>query len=152
MPRKRSGENSGLSLADPETPERADCPWDQASTVQYVGRTDKIQQTVAVESIGSTVILRRVPESQEISATLSRISDIELEPPSLSLKQMHLSYFDRYVKTGDELPTVGILLCDDKNDAVVELTLPEDTNIYASRYQFYLPSKRGLAEQLESVR
>ena len=42
--------------------------------------------------------------------------------------QIYVSYFDRYVKTDDELPTIGILLCDHKNDAVVELTLPEDAN------------------------
>lgn len=76
----------------------------------------------------------------------------KLSHRDLGQMQMYVNYFDRHVKTGDELPTVGILLCDDKNDAVVELTLPEDTNIYASRYQLYLPSKQELAEQLESVR
>ena len=49
-------------------------------------------------------------------------------------------------------PTVGILLCNRKNEAVVELTLPEDANIYASKYQLYLPSKQELAEQLAMVR
>ena len=63
-----------------------------------------------------------------------------------------VNYFDRYVKTDDELPTVGILLCDRKKDAIVELTLPEDANIYASKYQLYLPSKQELAEQLAMVR
>ena len=66
--------------------------------------------------------------------------------------QMYVNYFDRYVRTDGELPTVGILLCDKKNDAVVELTLPEDANIYASKYQLYLPSKRELADQLVRVR
>ena len=65
--------------------------------------------------------------------------------------QMYVNYFDRYVKTEDELPTVGILLCGSKNDAVVELTLPEDANIYASKYQLYLPSKQELTAQLESI-
>ena len=65
---------------------------------------------------------------------------------------MYVNYFDRHVKTDDELPTVGFLLCDDKNDAVVELTRPEEANIYASKYQLYLPSKEELAEQLAMVR
>ena len=56
------------------------------------------------------------------------------------------------VKIDGELPTVGILLCDDKNDAVVELTLPEDANIYASKYQLYLPSREELADQVARVR
>ncbi|WP_419938775.1 PDDEXK nuclease domain-containing protein [Candidatus Palauibacter sp.] len=70
----------------------------------------------------------------------------------LGQMQMYVNYFDRYVRTGDELPTVGILLCDDKNDAVVELTLPEDANIYASKYQLYLPSRQELADQLAIAR
>ena len=51
---------------------------------------------------------------------------------------MSVNYFDRHVKTEYEKPTVGILLCREKNDSVVELTLPEDTNIYASQYSLYL--------------
>ena len=66
--------------------------------------------------------------------------------------QMYVNYFDRFVKTDGELPAVGILLCARKNEAVVELTLPEDANIYASKYQLYLPSKQELAEQLAMVR
>ena len=53
--------------------------------------------------------------------------------------------------TEDELPTVGIVLCGSKNDAVVELTLPEGANIYASKYQLYLPSKQDLAAQLKTI-
>ena len=55
----------------------------------------------------------------------------------------------RYVKTDDELPTIGILLCHRKHDALVELTLPKDSNIFASKYQLYLPSKEELKRQLE---
>ena len=46
----------------------------------------------------------------------------------------------------------GVLLCDRKNEAVVELTLPEDANIYASKYQLYLPSREELADQVARVR
>ena len=76
----------------------------------------------------------------------------KLTHQDLGQMQMYVNYFDRYVKTDDELPTVGILLCDRKKDAIVELTLPEDANIYASKYQLYLPSKQELAEQLAMVR
>ena len=48
--------------------------------------------------------------------------------------QMYMNYFDRHVKPDHELPTVGILLCDRKNEAVGRAgTLPEDANIYASK-------------------
>ena len=82
---------------------------------------------------------------------------IDLKPGRLTHQdlgqmQMYVNYFDRFVTTDGELPTVGILLCDDKNEAVVELTLPEDANIYASKYQLYLPSKEELVEQLAMAR
>jgi hypothetical protein len=63
--------------------------------------------------------------------------------------QMYVNYFDRFVKTDDELPTIGIVLCHRKNDALVEVTLPKDSNIFASKYQLYLPSKEELKKQLE---
>ena len=76
----------------------------------------------------------------------------KLTHQDLGQMQMYVNYFDRYVKTDDELPTIGVLLCDRKNDAVVELTLPEDANIYASKYQLYLPSLEELADQVARVR
>jgi alpha-N-acetylglucosamine transferase len=65
--------------------------------------------------------------------------------------QMYVNYFDRYVKTEDELPTIGIVLCHRKNDALVELTLPKEANIFASKYQLFLPSKEELKLQLERI-
>jgi hypothetical protein len=47
-----------------------------------------------------------------------------------------------------EKPSVGILLCREKNDSIVELTLPEDSNIYASEYSLYLPDKALLQRKL----
>jgi hypothetical protein len=69
----------------------------------------------------------------------------------LGQMQMYVNYFDRHVKLPDELPTIGIILCRRKNDALVELTLPEDANIFASKYQLYLPSKQELKLQLEKI-
>ncbi|MBO0613396.1 PDDEXK nuclease domain-containing protein [Thiothrix fructosivorans] len=75
----------------------------------------------------------------------------KLTHQDLGQMQMYVNYFDRYVKTDDELPTVGIVLCHRKNDALVELTLPKDANIFASKYQLYLPSKEELKYQLETI-
>ena len=75
----------------------------------------------------------------------------EMTHQDLGQMQMYVNYFDRYVKTEDELPTVGIVFCGSKNDAVVELTLPQDANIHAAKCQLYLPSKQELAAQLESI-
>ena len=69
----------------------------------------------------------------------------------LGQMQMYVNYFDRHVKTTDEAPTVGILLCYDKNDALVELTLPQNSNIYAAQYQLYLPSKEELRQKIQEA-
>ena len=63
--------------------------------------------------------------------------------------QMYVNYYDRYVKQDYEKPTIGILLCERKNDALVELTLPKDANIYASAYQLYLPDKQLLQAKVK---
>ena len=75
----------------------------------------------------------------------------DLKHQDLGQMQMYVNYFDRFVKLADERPTVGILLCLSKSDEMVQLTLPEDSNIYASEYQLYLPSKEELKKQLEEV-
>lgn len=64
--------------------------------------------------------------------------------------QMYVNYYDRNEKAPDENPTIGILLCADKNDTLVKYTLPDNNNtILASKYQLYLPSEKQLAEQLK---
>ena len=73
-----------------------------------------------------------------------------LKHQDLGQMQMYVNYYDRFVKTEDENPTIGILLCTDKSDAMVEITLPKDNNqIFASKYQTYLPSKEELQRLLE---
>jgi len=56
--------------------------------------------------------------------------------------KMYVNYYDRNIKLDYEKPTIGILLCKKKNNALVELTLPKDANIYASEYSLYLPEKQ----------
>ncbi len=73
----------------------------------------------------------------------------KLTHQDLGQMQMYVNYFDRYVKQPFEKPTVGILLCKEKNDALVELTLPKDANVYASAYQLYLPDKALLQAKMK---
>jgi predicted nuclease of restriction endonuclease-like (RecB) superfamily len=66
--------------------------------------------------------------------------------------QTYVNYYDRKVKLPDESPTIGIVLCKDKKDAMVEMMLPEENNqIFASRYQTVLPSKEQLKKALEII-
>jgi len=62
--------------------------------------------------------------------------------------QMYVYYYDRFVKAEDENRTVGIILCKRKNDALVEITLPEHSRVFARQYRLYLPTKVELKAQL----
>lgn len=73
----------------------------------------------------------------------------ELSHQDLGQMQMYVNYYDRFVKTDFEKPTIGILLCKDKDEALVELTLPEDANVYAAAYQLYLPDKQLLKAKMK---
>lgn len=73
----------------------------------------------------------------------------QLKHQDIGQMQMYVNYYDRHVKQDFEKPTIGILLCKEKNDALVELTLPKDANIYASAYQLYLPNKALLQAKVK---
>ena len=76
----------------------------------------------------------------------------KLKHQHLGQLQMYVNYYDREEKTEGENPTIGILLCADKNDAVVEYALPtENQSILASKYQLYLPTKEQLLDQLSEM-
>ncbi len=72
----------------------------------------------------------------------------KLTHQDLGQMQMYVNYFDRYIKQPHEKPTIGILLCRQKNDTLVNLTLPTDANIYASAYELYLPDKTLLQSKV----
>jgi len=72
----------------------------------------------------------------------------KLTHQNLGQMQMYVNYFDRFVKLEDERPTIGIILCRKKHDALVEITLPGDANIHAKEYQLYLPDKELLRQKL----
>lgn len=72
----------------------------------------------------------------------------KLTHQDLGQMQMYVNYFDRTVKTPTEGPTIGIILCKQKHQALVEITLPKGANIHASEYQLCLPSKEELQAKL----
>lgn len=73
----------------------------------------------------------------------------KLTHQDLGQMQMYVNYYDRYEKLPEENPTIGILLCKEKNNALVEITLPQDSNIFAAEYQLYLPDKKELQNKLK---
>jgi len=64
--------------------------------------------------------------------------------------QMYVNYYDRVEKLSHESATVGILLCLEKNDTVVKYSLPEKSNIFASKYQLYLPTAEQLSKEINN--
>ena len=77
----------------------------------------------------------------------------DLKHQDIGQMQMYVNYYDRFVKLEDENKTIGIVLCKDKSNTLVEITLPEDNKqIFASRYQTVLPSKDELKQVLEKAK
>jgi RecB family endonuclease NucS len=73
----------------------------------------------------------------------------KLKHQDIGQMQMYVNYFDRKVRLEDENKTIGIILCQDKSETVVEFTLPEgNKQIFASKYQTILPSKEDLEKIL----
>lgn len=74
----------------------------------------------------------------------------ELKHQDIGQMQMYVNYYDRKVKLDDESPTIGVILCKDKKNSLVEMTLPEDNNqFFASKYETVLPSKESLQKLLD---
>ena len=66
----------------------------------------------------------------------------KLKHQDIGQMQMYVNYYDRNVKLADENKTIGIIICNDKKDTLVEMTLPKDNEqIFASKYSMILPSK-----------
>jgi len=75
----------------------------------------------------------------------------KLTHQDLGQMQMYVNYYDRFVKLEQENKTIGIVLCRKKNDAIVEITLPENNDqIFASKYLTALPSKEELKKLIEN--
>lgn len=78
------------------------------------------------------------------------IKTAKLTHQDIGQLQMYVNYYDRFEKQSFENPSIGILLCTDKNDAVVKISLPENnSNIIASKYQLYLPTEEQLINEVK---
>lgn len=76
----------------------------------------------------------------------------KLEHKDLGQLQMYVNYYDRTIRQPGENPTIGILLCADKKDAVVRYTLPLGNHqIFASKYRLYLPERKQLEENVRRI-
>jgi hypothetical protein len=77
----------------------------------------------------------------------------KLTHQDLGQMMMYVSWFDRFQRTKHERPTVGLVLCSEKNDAVVKFTLPQNNRrILAARYQRCLPTEEELRAEIARSR
>ena len=75
----------------------------------------------------------------------------ELRHQDIGQMQMYVNYYDREIRLNDENKTIGLILCQNKSESVVQYTLPENNEqIFASKYQTVLPSKEKLKELIEN--
>jgi len=84
------------------------------------------------------------------SFVIIEIKTTKLTHQDIGQLQMYVNYYDRYEKREFENPTIGILLCAEKNNAVVKISLPEDNKtIIASEYKLYLPTEQQLIDEVK---
>jgi len=73
----------------------------------------------------------------------------KLTHEDLGQLELYVNYYDEHRRTPGDNPTLGLILCTDKNDAVVRYTLgPGRKNIFASRYKLHLPSEAELRAEI----
>ena len=76
----------------------------------------------------------------------------EVTHQDLGQMQMYVNYYDRYVRLPDENKSIGIIICREKNDTLVKLTLPEDNQqIFASKYMTVFPSKEEFKKIIDNT-
>ena len=75
----------------------------------------------------------------------------DLTHQDLGQMQMYVNYYTRELMNEGDNPPIGIVLCADKSDSLVEYTLPEDNaQVFAAKYLAHLPSKEELARELSA--
>ncbi len=75
----------------------------------------------------------------------------DLTHQDLGQMQMYVNYYTRELMNEGDNPPIGIVLCADKSDSIVEYTLPQDNDqVFAAKYLPYLPTKEELSRELSA--
>ena len=65
----------------------------------------------------------------------------------------YVRYYDNEIKSNDDNPTIGIILCSSKKDTIVKYSVLNDNkNLFASKYQLYLPTEKEFKDEVENAR
>ena len=83
---------------------------------------------------------------------------IDLKAHKLSYQDIgqidfYVKYFEENIKTADDNPTIGIVLCSEKNETMVKYSvLAENEYLYATKYKLYIPTEDELKREVERER
>ena len=139
---------------------RSQLNWYQYRSLIQISDPDKREyyELEAVNNSWNGCELERQIHSQLYERLLRCFLIIELKTGKITHQdlgqlQMYVNYYDRIEKLPEENPTIGILLCTNKNDTVVKMTLPENNKtILSSEYQLYLPTSEELAKKVNEAK
>lgn len=74
----------------------------------------------------------------------------QLTHADLGQMQLYVNYFDQEIRAEDDNPTIGLILCTKQNKMMVKYFFGgKNKNIFASKYQFHLPTEYELEEELK---
>ena len=97
-----------------------------------------------------TIPLRREPQRHIMFSTTEDLKVGKLTSGDLGQLQLYVNYYDREMRTAGDAPTLGLILCTDKNDAAVQYTLgaEQEKTIFASRYKLHVPTEAQLKAEV----
>lgn len=73
----------------------------------------------------------------------------ELTHQDIGQMDMYVRYFEDKMKNPKDNPTIGIILCTEKDETVVKYSvLKESKHLFASKYKLYLPTEQELREEI----
>ncbi len=117
---------------------------EMGSGLSYVGRQKRL--TLDGDHYYADLVMYSIPLKAYFLIDL-KVS--KLTHADVGQMLLYVNYFDREVKGIDDNPTIGLILCTEKSNEMVKYMLTEDNKqIFASKYQLYLPSKEELETEL----
>jgi hypothetical protein len=77
----------------------------------------------------------------------------ELSHQDIGQLDMYVRMYDDLKRSADDNPTIGILLCFEKDETIVKYSVLNDhNNLFASKYLLYLPKEEELKQLIEHDR
>ena len=146
-------------LGLPESPRLVETDLEQAlidnlqAFLLGAGQGLRLRGAAGAADAGRRPLLHRpglLPHDPEVLSCSSTLKTGKLTHQDLGQLQLYVNYYDRERRTEGDNPTLGLILCTDKNDTVVRYTLGPDQQkkIFASRYKLHLPTEAELRAEL----